>query len=164
MPEDLDTSTADFVPLFDTGENEIVDEESTPDTTSAEDMTPDQTASDDAPSAPLPAPVPSVVVEGTYQSVKWWTFVGVLAGVWCVSAAAGAGLYYYWYRSTDKTWPVFVVLVYLVVTTVGALLASTAQRKPVVSALAIALMSAPLAAVAAATVFYGAYVFGWIAR
>ena len=32
------------------------------------------------------------------------------------------------------------------------------------SALAIALMSAPLAAMAAAAVFYGAYVFGWIAR
>ena len=33
-----------------------------------------------------------------------------------------------------------------------------------ISALAIALMSAPLAAVAAAAVYYGAYVFGWIAR
>ncbi|MBU9762946.1 hypothetical protein FR943_03645 [Mycobacterium sp. TNTM28] len=131
-------------------------------------MTPDEpapdAATDDAPSEPLPAPAPPIVVEGTYQSVKWWTFVGVLAAVWFVSAAAGAGLYYYWYQSVDKTWPVFVVLVYLVVTTVGALVASTAQRKPVVSALAIALMSAPLAAMAAAAVFYGAYVFGWIAR
>ncbi|MCV7206599.1 hypothetical protein B7435_15100 [Mycolicibacterium peregrinum] len=127
-------------------------------------MTPDQTETDDAPSAPLPAPAPSVVVEGSYLSVKWWTFVGVLAGVWFVSAAAGAGLYYYWYQSVDKTWPVFAALAYVVVTTVGALLASTAQRKPVVSALAIALMSAPVAAMAAAAVFYGAYVFGWIAR
>ncbi|MCV7068649.1 hypothetical protein H7H51_28370 [Mycolicibacterium farcinogenes] len=128
-------------------------------------MTPDQVESDDAPSAPLPAPVPPVVVEGSYLSVKWWTFVGVLAGVWFVSAAAGAGMYYYyWYRSVDKTWPVYVVLAYVVVTTVGALLASTAQRKPVISALAIALMSAPLAGVAAAAVYYGAYVFGWIAR
>lgn len=74
------------------------------------------------------------------------------------------GLYYYWYQSVDKTWPVFAALAYVVVTTVGALLASTAQRKPVVSALAIALMSAPVAAMAAAAVFYGAYVFGWIAR
>ncbi|MUL81778.1 MULTISPECIES: hypothetical protein [unclassified Mycolicibacterium] len=164
MPEDLDTSTADFVPLFDTGENEVVADESSTETTPREGAAPDQAASDDAPSAPLPAPAPSVVVEGTYLSVKWWTFVGVLAAVWLVSAGAGAGLYYYWYQSADKTWPVFVVLVYLVVTTVGALLASTAQRKPVVSALAIALMSAPLAAVAAAAVFYGAYVFGWIAR
>ncbi|MFV8166760.1 hypothetical protein ACNQVK_32420 [Mycobacterium sp. 134] len=164
MPENVDTSTADFAPLFDTGENEILDEELSPQTTSAEDMTPDETASDDAPSAPLPAPVPPIVVEGTYLSMKWWTFVGVLAGVWFVSAAAGAGLYYYWYQSADKTWPVFVVLAYIVATTVGALVASTAQRKPVISALAIALMSAPLAAMAAAAVFYGAYVFGWIAR
>jgi hypothetical protein len=164
MPENVDTSTADFAPLFDTGENEILDDELSPQTTSAEDMTPDETAFDDAPSAPLPAPVPPIVVEGTYLSMKWWTFVGVLAGVWFVSAAAGAGLYYYWYQSADKTWPVFVVLAYIVVTTVGALVASTAQRKPLISALAIALMSAPLAAMAAAAVFYGAYVFGWIAR
>lgn len=161
MAEDVDTSTANFTPLFDTGENEIVaDEPSTG--TSAESMTPDQT--DDPPSAPLPAPAPRIVVEGSYLYVKWWTFVGVLAAVWFVSAAAGAGLYYYWYQSADKTWPVFVVLAYLVVTTVGALVASTAQRKPKVSTLAIALMSAPLAAMAAAAVFYGAYVFGWIAR
>lgn len=164
MPENVDTSTADFAPLFDTGENEILDEQLSPQTTSAEDMTPDETASDDAPSAPLPAPVPPIVVEGTYLSMKWWTFVGVLAGVWFVSAAAGAGLYYYWYQSADKTWPVFVVLAYMVATTVGALVASTAQRKPLISALAIALMSAPLAAMAAAAVFYGAYVFSWIAR
>ncbi|MBX8688215.1 hypothetical protein GO011_12335 [Mycobacterium sp. 20091114027_K0903767] len=127
-------------------------------------MTPDETAPDDAPSAPLPTPAPSIVVEGSYLSVKWWTFVGVLAGVWFVSAAAGAGLYYYWYQVADKTWPVFAALTYVVVITVGALVAATAQRKPVVSALAIALMSAPLAAMAAAAVFYGAYVFGWIAR
>ncbi|WKG04427.1 hypothetical protein [Mycolicibacterium sp. HK-90] len=164
MPESVDTSTADFTPLFDTGENEVLDEVPAPETPSAEDMTPDETASDDAPSAPLPTPAPPIVVEGSYLSVKWWTFVGVLAGVWFVSAAAGAGLYYYWYQSADKTWPVFVVLAYIVVTTVGALVASTAQRKPLVSALAIALMSAPVAAMAAAAVFYGAYVFGWIAR
>jgi hypothetical protein len=167
MAENVDTSTKDFSPLFDTGENEIVRaeaDEAPVQTTSAEDMTPDQTDADDAPSAPLPAPAPPLVVEGTYLSVKWWTFVGILAGVWFVSAAAGAALYYYWYQSADKTWPVFVALAYVVVITVGALVASTAQRKPLVSALAMALMSAPLAAMAAAAVFYGAYVFGWIAR
>ena len=153
MADGVDTPTADFAPLFDTGENEI------PDGTLQ-----DAPAVDAAPSGPLPAPTHSVVVEGSYVSVKWWTFVGVLAGVWLVSAAAGAGLYHYWYQSVDKTWPVFLVLVYLVVTTVGAVLVSTAQHKPVVSALAIALMSAPLAALAAAALFYGAYVFGWIAR
>lgn len=167
MAEDVDTSTRDFSPLFDTGENEAVRaeaDEALLETTCAEDMTPDQPDSDDAPSVPLPAPAPSLVVEGTYLSVKWWTFVGILAAVWFVSAAAGAGLYYYWYQSADKTWPVFVALAYVVVIAVGALIASTAQRKPLVSALAIALMSAPLAAMAAAAVFYRAYVFGWIAR
>ncbi|MGV0807220.1 hypothetical protein [Mycolicibacterium setense] len=171
MAEDVDTSTADFAPLFDTGENEALDQQLPSEPTSAEDMTPDETAlddetasDDDAPSAPLPAPAPPIVVEGSYLYVKWWTFVAILAGVWFVSAAAGAGLYYYWYQSADKTWPVFAVLAYVVVTTLGALVASTAQRKALVSALAIALMSAPVAALAAAAVFYGAYVFGWIAR
>lgn len=69
MAENLDTSTADFTPLFDTGENEALDEELSAaglsaEAPSAEDMTPDETASDDAPSAPLPAPVPPIVVEG----------------------------------------------------------------------------------------------------
>ncbi|OBG80543.1 hypothetical protein A5699_10960 [Mycobacterium sp. E802] len=164
MPENLDTSTADFTPLFDTGENEVVAVEDPSPVAAEAPAAPEPPASDDAPSAPLAAPAPSIVVEGSYLYVKWWTFVGVLAGVWFISAAAGAGLYYYWFESGDKTWPVFVVLTYVVVTTVGALLASTAQRRPVISALAIALMSAPLAAMAAAAVFYGAYVFGWIAR
>ena len=51
----------------------------------------------------------------------------------------------------------FVVLVYLVVCTVGSLLiARWCSNKPLVSALAIALMSAPLASTAAAAVLYGA--------
>jgi hypothetical protein len=104
------------------------------------------------------------VVPSAYQYLKRWTFVLVIAGVWLVAAAAGLGLYSYWYQAGDKTWPVFVVLVYLVVCTVGAMVAAMVQQKPLVSALAIALMSAPLASTAGAAALYGAYVFEWIAR
>ena len=88
-----------------------------------------------------------VVVPGNHQYLKRWTFVLVVAGVWVVAAAAGWGLYYWWYHSLDKTPPVFVVLMFLIVCTVGGLLIAMVQNKPVVSALAIALMSAPLAAI-----------------
>ena len=72
-------------------------------------------------------------------------------------AVAGSGLYYWWFHSLDKTPPVFVVLVYVVVCSVGSLLAAMVQNKPLVSALSIGLMSAPLAAVGGAAVLHGLY-------
>ena len=80
-----------------------------------------------------------------------------MAAVWIVAAVAGLGLYYWWFHSLDKTPPVFVVLVYIVVCTVGSLLAAMVQNKPLVSALSIGLMSAPLAAVGGAAVLHGLY-------
>jgi hypothetical protein len=115
-------------------------------------------------SEPIPTPSPSVVVPGTYQSVKWWRFVLVVAGVWLLAAAAGLGLYYWWYQAVDKTPTVFVVLMYLVVCSVASLLIAMVQNRPLVAVLAIALMSSPLAATAAAAALYGAYVFRWIER
>ena len=74
-----------------------------------------------------------------------------------IAAAAGWGLYYWWYHSIDKTAPVFVVLVFLIVCTVGGLLIAMVPDKPAVSALAIAVMSAPLAAIGGAAVLHGLY-------
>ncbi len=107
----------------------------------------------------VPGAVPSVD-----QHLSRWRLVLVVAGVWIVAAAAGLGLYYWWYQSVDKTMPVFVVLVYLVSCIVGSLLSAMVQNRPVASATAIALMSAPFASTAAAAVLYGGYVFGWISR
>ncbi|OCB50483.1 hypothetical protein A5721_00005 [Mycobacterium vulneris] len=66
MAENLDTSTADFTPLFDTGENEALDEQlsaagSPSETPSAEDMTPDETAPDAAETNHTPASTPTNV-------------------------------------------------------------------------------------------------------
>ena len=148
MPE-LDTGepTAPYLPTFDTG------------------SFPPLPAPDDAPSSePLPVAVAPEVFPGTYHYLKRWTFVVLVAVVWTIAAIIGLGLYQWWFRSAEKTGPVFVVLIDIVVCTVAGLLAAMVQKKPLVSALAIALMSAPLASTVAAATLYGAYVFQWIDR
>jgi hypothetical protein len=121
-------------------------------------------ADDETPSEPLPAPAPSIVVPGNYQFLKRWMFVLVVAVVWAFAAAAGWGLYYWWYHSLDKTAPVFVVLVFVILCTVGGLLVAMAPHRPVMSALAIGLMSAPLAATMGAAVIHGLYFCEWASR
>ena len=106
--------------------------------------------------APPAASEPEVAPD-RHDYLTRWTFVLVLAGVWIVAAIIGLALYLWWYHSIDKTPALFVVLVYLVVCTVAAVLTAMVQRKPRVSALAIALVSAPFASTAAASVLYGIY-------
>ncbi|OBK70844.1 hypothetical protein A5651_21160 [Mycobacterium sp. 1274761.0] len=104
---------------------------------------------------PTPAPVAKHPAEAS--PLKRWTFVLVVAAVWAVSAVIGLGLFYWWFHSINKTPAVFAVLVYLVVCTVAAVIAATVPDRPVLSALAIALMSAPFASTASAAVLYGYY-------
>jgi hypothetical protein len=118
----------------------------------------------DSPSGPIPAPAQPEVVPGTYQSLKRWTFALVVAGVWIVGAACGLGLYYWWFHSLDKTPSVFVVLLFVIVCTLGGLLTAMVSNKPLVSALSIGLMSAPLAATAAAAVLHGTYFCQHVSR
>jgi hypothetical protein len=116
------------------------------------------------PSEPLPTFGAPELVRGTDQYLKRWMFALVVAGVWTVAAVIGLAIYEWWFQSVDKTGPLFVLLVYIVVGTVAALLVAMVQNKPLVSAVAIALMSAPLASTVAAAALYGAYVFHWIDR
>jgi hypothetical protein len=118
----------------------------------------------EAQTGPLPPVVHPEVVAGTYQYLKRWTFVLVVLGVWIIGAACGLGLYYWWFHSLDKTPPVFVVLLFVIVCTVSSLLTAMVRDKPLVSALAIALMSAPLAAVGAAAVLHGLYFCEHVSR
>ncbi len=113
-------------------------------------------------SGPLPVPAQPVVVPGQLQFVKRWKFTLVLAGVWIAAAAAGAGLYHWWFHSMDKTWPEAGVLLFVIACTLAALLASLTESKPMSSSLALALMSAPFAAACGSAALYGAYAFGWI--
>lgn len=105
----------------------------------------------------LPAPAHSVTVPGRYFYLKWWKLVLVVAGVWIVAAAIGLGLFSWWYHSVDKTPALFVVLVYVVACTVGGMMLAMVPGKPLLSALAIAVVSAVFASLAAAAPLYGHY-------
>ncbi len=112
---------------------------------------------DEAPLESVPVPAEQAVPPPADLSLKRWTFLLVVAAVWVVAAAVGLGLFYWWFHSINKTPAVFIVLVYLVMCTVAALIAAMAGGKPLISALGIALMSAPFASTAAASVLYGFY-------
>ena len=132
----LDDPTSPFTPTF-TGELPAV--------------------ADEAPSEPLPAPADQIDERSDEPYLKRWTFVFVVATVWIVAAAVGLGLFYWWFHSINKTPAVFIVLVYLVMCTVAALIAAMVGGKPLISALGIALLSAPFASTAAGAVLYGVY-------
>jgi len=112
---------------------------------------------DEAPSEPQPAPTEEPVARSADVYLRRWTFVFVVAAVWVVSAVVGLGLFYWWFHSISKTPAVFIVLVYVVMCTVAALIAAMAPAKPWMSAVAVALMSAPFSSTAAAAVLYGVY-------
>ena len=114
-------------------------------------------ATAEAPSEPLPALDERPVVPERRAAPQALTFVAVVAAVWVVAAAVGLGLYYWWFHSISKTPAVFIVLVYLVMCIVAALIAAMVRAEPRMSALGIALMSAPFASTAAAAVLYGVY-------
>jgi hypothetical protein len=107
-------------------------------------------------------PAHPVAVPGHYQYLKRWKFALLLLGVWVIAAVVGAGCFYWWYHTLDKTWPDFAVLIYVIVCVVSALLVSLVEGRPMVSATAIAVMSAPFASGLAAAALYGMYAFTWI--
>lgn len=106
------------------------------------------------PSDALPA-----VAAGGYLYLKWWKLILMLLAVWVPAAAAGAGLFYWWSHdaSKHKTAVVFVVLAYVVVTTVAGLILAMVSDRPLVSALSIAMLSAVFAAVVGAAPVYGKF-------
>jgi len=118
---------------------------------------PAATEAPEPPTGSLPALAQPATVPGSYQQLKRWNFILVVAGVWVVGAACGLGLYHWWFHSLSKTPSVFVVLVFLIVCSVGGVVAAMASNRPLVAALAIGLMSAPLAATVAAAVLHGLY-------
>jgi hypothetical protein len=116
------------------------------------------TATTDAPpSEELPAS--SSALPGRYEYVRWWQFLLMLLTVWVPAAAVGAGLFYWWSHdgSRHKTAVVFVVLIYVVGCTVAGLILAMVPDRPLVSAVAIALISAVFASVVAAAPVYGAF-------
>lgn len=148
-------------PIFDTGPHPLPLGAEEP--VRAEEPEP-QEFSEPVDVSPRSVPARPVVVPGSYQFVSRWRFALILIGVWAVSAAAGLGLYHWWYTALDKTVPVAGILGYLIACMVASLLISLVPDRPRVTALAIVLMAAPLASTAAAAILHGAYYFEWIAR
>src|ERR1700733_3685973 len=110
--------------------------------------------------APAEVPVTDdVPAVDLYHYVKWWQFILVLLAVWIPTGGIGAGLFYWWSHdnSRHKTVVVFVVLVYVVVSAVAGLILATVPDRPLVSALAIAMISAVFAAVIGAAPVYGKF-------
>ena len=114
------------------------------------------TGPDPGPDSAVEAPGP-VAVPGRYLHLKWWKFVLVLFGVWLFAAVFGLSLFYWWYHTVDKTPPVFATFVYMVACTAAGLILAMVESKPLIAALAVAVMSAPFASVAAAAPLYGSY-------
>ncbi len=156
--DDEDTGTQSWVPDFsdsdDTGAQSAVEEP--PHGPSHQNDEPIAEEEDSATES-AGVPVPPVTVPGRYVSVKWWKLLLVILAVWFVATEVGLGLLYWWYHSADQTAALFVVLVYVVACAVGAVMLAMVQGRPLVSALSIALMSAPFASVAAAAPLYGYY-------
>jgi hypothetical protein len=101
----------------------------------------------------------SVAAPGPSVYLKWWQLVLILLVVWVPAGTIGAGLFYWWSHDNTKykTVVVFVVLVYVVVCTVAGLMLAMVPDRPLVSALAIAILSAVYAAVLGAAPAYGAF-------
>lgn len=177
MPDDKDAAspgTEAFVPDFSDDDDEAegtgtqswvpdFDDESDADGELA-DTGPRPAATEPEPDEPEPevaagpaGPVQSVTVPGRYLYVKWWKFALVLLGVWAAAAVVGLGLFSWWYDSIDKTPALFAVLVYVTVCVVGGVLLAMVHGRPLVSALSVALLSGPFAAVAGAAPLYGYY-------
>jgi hypothetical protein len=127
------------------------------------DVAADDPASGIIPAAYTEAPpsegIRAITVAGQYQYLKWWKFILTLFAVWVPAAAIGADLFYWWSHdaSKHKTTVVFVVLTYVVVCTVAGLVLAMVPDRPLVSALAIALLSAVFASVVAAAPVYGKF-------
>ena len=145
-----------FVPDFDTDSQAFValaglqDPEPEPTETVREPDAPEDEP-EDGPEVP-PGPV---AVPGRYVYLKWWKLILVLFGVWSIAAVFGLSLYYWWYHDLDKTPSVLVVFGYVVVCTVAGLILAMVESKPLIAALAIAVLSAPFASVGAAAPLYG---------
>jgi len=113
---------------------------------------------------PVVVPPLSGMLPGFDHALKRWQLALIVGSVWLLAAPAGLGFYYWWYTSMNKTAATFGVLMYLMLCAIASLLTSLVPSKPQVAALAVGLMSAPLASVAAAAVLHGSYYFEWIAR
>lgn len=116
-------------------------------------------ATDTEPAGGQPRSVPaaSVVVPAQYHFLKWWQLMLALIVVWVPAGAVGLGLFAWWYSVIDKTPAVLVVFSYVAVCMVAGVMLAMVRERPMVTAFAIAVMSAVFASAVAAAPLYGHY-------
>ena len=109
--------------------------------------------------APPSEAIPAIAAAGQYLYLTWWKFILILLAVWVPAGGIGAGLFYWWSHdpSKHKTEVVFVLLAYVVVSTVAGLILAMVPDRALVSALAIAMLSAVFASVVGAAPVYGKF-------
>ncbi len=153
------TGTHSWVPDFDddTGEHPATEkpESSVEPVQPVQPIQPAEPVEQQPEAEPAGTPVQSVTVPGRYLYVKWWKLALVILGSWAAAAVVGLGLFSWWYHSIDKTSTLFVVLVYVVASIVGGVMLAMVEGRPLVSALSVAVMSGPFAALLAAAPLYG---------
>jgi hypothetical protein len=150
--DDEHTGTQSWVPDFDDDDGD----EDTGEWAAETEPEPGEPESEPGPAEPV-GPVQPVNVPGRYLYLKWWKLVLVLLGVWAAAAVLGLGLFYWWYHSAHKTPALFVVLVYVVFCIVCGVMLAMTEGRPLISALSVAMMSAPFAAWVASAPLYGYY-------
>ncbi|BBZ49659.1 hypothetical protein H7H82_01775 [Mycobacterium heidelbergense] len=153
-----DTGTHAWVPNFDDTGSQPVPVVADPEKPEKQgEPGPETPAPADSATEAAGVPVQSVTVPGRYTYLKWWKLLLVVLGVWLVVAEIGLGLFSWWYHSVDKTPSVFMVLVYVVACAVGGVMLAMVEGRPLISALAFAVMSGPFASIVAAAPLYGYY-------
>lgn len=151
-----DTGTQSWVPDFDDTGSQPIPVANPPAKAEERAEVVEAPAKDSGPE-PGGAPVQPVTVPGRYQYLKWWQLVLALLGVWVVAAVVGIGALSWWHHSAGGAPAMFVVLVYVVACAVGGVMLAMAEGRALVSALSIAVMSAPFASLVAAAPLYGYY-------
>lgn len=154
---DFDTDSQPFLPLAGLAEEPVKKAGPAPAEEQSAPVTPAAVAQSDAAPDSVPEMPGPIAVPGRYLYLKWWKFVLVLFGVWFFAAVFGLSLFYWWYHTIDKTPPVFATFVYVLACAAAGPILAMVESKPLVAALAIAVMSAPFASVAAAAPLYGSY-------
>lgn len=164
MPDETAPETGpDAAPIFDTGPHP----QPLPTAWSADPGWPAATA--DSGPIPPPAPPPAqptaqpTVVPATAagdpgrHDLRRWKLALALLAVWLPAAGVGLALFSWWHSLIDKTPAVYLTLVYVVGCAVVALLLAMVADRPLVSAFAVAVMSAVFASAVAAAPLYGHY-------
>ncbi|MGH3724536.1 MAG: hypothetical protein ACRDUS_10480 [Mycobacterium sp.] len=126
--------------------------------TSAESMTPDPYTGAVPVVADEPARPVRVFAERDPAFLKRWVLLLVLLGAWIPAGAMGLLLYQHWFESLlprDRIDSVVYVLFWVFTCVLVALLLAMVEPRPIVVALAFAILTAPAISVAAAGVKYG---------